>query len=380
VSQALIEDVDVVSDPFVCFGVPGAEVTLDLRVGHIRRFQVEYSGRRIEPLHSAPWVDDPAITEDKALPLTLRFLSGDFFCAPFGANDLELGPQHGASAGTQWRHLETMRFAGGVTARFLLEAPIMGASLLKEFTLRDGHPFLYERHVFLGGNGAIPVANHAMTKFAAGGQLFFSPKAYGFTPRSAQEGDPTRERSRLARPVRFEDFTRVPLTGGGTTDITRYPIAERHEDFVVLVEKASNPLGWFAAVRPDEGDLFLSLKNPQDYPFTFLWFSNGGRDYLPWNGRHRGVLGIEEGRAYADFGHRASIAPNELSDAGIATALTLRPETSAEVRNIIGGLPLDNAWSGVTSVSAEPGRILITDSAGSVLSVPFDQMFFELAK
>jgi hypothetical protein len=372
-----MEDKARVRDPFVSFDVPGAEVTLDLRVGHIRHFQVNYGGRRIAPLHTAPWVDDPDITEDAALPPNLRFLSGDFFCAPFGPSDLEPGPQHGAPANSPWLHLETKRFAGGATARFRLETRILGADLLKELTLRDGHPFLYERHVFLGGNGAVPVANHGMTKFAAGGTLFFSPKTYGFRPRLARESDTGDERSALASPRQFTDFTRVPLADGGTTDITRYPIAERHEDFVVLVERASNPLGWFAAVRTEEADLFLSLKTPEEFPFTFLWFSNGGRDYRPWNGRHSGVLGVEEGRAYAAFGHRASVAPNELSDAGIATALTLRPEGLVEVRNVIGGLPLDGGWSGVASVRATSRRLEITDRTGRLLSLPFDQTFLE---
>ena len=80
--------------------------------------------------------------------------------------------------------------------------------------------------------------------------------------------------------------------GDGTiADLTSYPFASAHEDFVALVENTANDLGWAAALRPDKRDIFLSLKNPRDYPITMMWFSNGGRDYAPWNGRHRGVLG-----------------------------------------------------------------------------------------
>ena len=69
----------------------------------------------------------------------------------------------------------------------------------------------------------------------------------------------------------------------------------------------------------------FTLKNPADFPVTFVWFSNGGRYYSPWNRRHLGVLGLEEGRAYSAYGHAASIAPNPLSEAGIPTALQLSP-------------------------------------------------------
>ena len=87
-----------------------------------------------------------------------------------------------------------------------LQKHILGARLIKEITLRDGHPFVYQRHVFEGGEGAISVASHAMTKFATRGRLSFSPKAYGEAPPNPQESDPARGRSALAYPSRFEDL------------------------------------------------------------------------------------------------------------------------------------------------------------------------------
>jgi hypothetical protein len=60
-----------------------------------------------------------------------------------------------------------------------------------------------------------------------------------------------------------------------------YPGAKRHEDLAVLVEAPGASLGWAAALRSDTSDMMLSLKNPADYPFTYLWFSNGGRFFPP---------------------------------------------------------------------------------------------------
>ena len=47
---------------------------------------IERDGRRIAPLHRAPWVDRPEEVPAEVAP-HLGLLQGDFFCAPFGAPD-----------------------------------------------------------------------------------------------------------------------------------------------------------------------------------------------------------------------------------------------------------------------------------------------------
>ena len=354
----------------------GICATLDLRVGHVRRLVIAADGRKIEPLHTAPWVDDASVIEDEALLPNLRFLSGDFFCAPFGGSDVEEAPPHGWPANAAWTLIgEGDHPKGGTIARYQLARTVMGAEVIKELTVRDGHPFLYERHIFRGGNGAVPVANHAMTRFAAGGTLSFSPKRFGMTPATPLETDPAMGRFHLAYPARFEDLTQAPTAAGGTADVTRYPFADRHEDFVALVEAADSALGWAAAIRPDHGDLFLSLKNPDELPLTMLWFSNGGRDYAPWNGRHVGVLGIEEGRTYAGYGHRASIEANPLTELGIPTALELQEGGEASMRNVIGGIGLPDGWTRVAAIEIAGEGLELVDAGGARRSLPYDAGF-----
>jgi hypothetical protein len=355
----------------------GIRVTLDLRAGHVRALEIEAGGRVLRPLHTAPWVDDPAITGDQSIPPNLRYLSGDFFCAPFGTSDVEQAPPHGWTANSRWQHVETTTEPDGVTARYRLEREVMGAVVEKTFTLRDGHPFLYETHSFTGGEGALPVANHAMVRFPSGGRLSFSAKAFAETPDTAPEPDPKLGRSRLAYPSRTDDPSRMPLASGGTADITSYPFAERHEDLVMLVEAPGHALGWIAAHRPEQQDLFISLKNPADYPVTILWFSNGGRDYAPWNSRHLGVLGIEEGRVYSSYGHKAALAPNPLSTAGIPTVLKLDSNGRAEVRNVIGGLPLPVGAPDLAEVSTANGRLLLRLGDGTQIEAPYDTSFLD---
>jgi len=366
------------SDRFHTIRAKGIDVTIDLAVGHLRSVEIEHEGRRLAPFYTAPWVDDLNVAEDESIVPNLRFLSGDFFCAPFGGTDDTAIPPHGWPANSIWDHVETQTYPlGGSVARFLLRKRLLGARLTKEITLRDGHPFIYERHIFEGGAGAISVASHAMTKFSTHGRLSFSPKAYAETPDRPLESDPVRGRHALAYPARFADLGKAPLAGGGTTDLRAYPIADRHEDFAMLVEASGSRLGWAAAIRESEKEIVLSLKHPRDFPVTMLWFSNGGRDYPPWNGRNVGVLGIEEGRAWSANGFVASVAPNPLSQSGVPTALELNPDGTAEVRHVIGGLPLPQGWTEIAEVSTDGGAITLSDISGGRSSLPFDAAFLE---
>jgi hypothetical protein len=203
--------------------------------------------------------------------------------------------------------------------------------------------------------------------------LSFSPKGWIETPRASRQPSANASRAWLRYPSRSDDLT-LPMADGGVADLTRYPFAERHEDLVMLVEKPGNELGWAAAVRPDMASVFLTLKNPADYPVTILWFSNGGRDFPPWNGRHTAVLGMEEGRTYFASGHKASIAPNPLSDAGIPTALALAPGGDVRVRNVIGSV---DAGSSTAVISVEPGSdvLTLTFDDGNALGLPYDSGF-----
>src|SRR5690606_39497703 len=132
---------------------------------------------------------------------------------------------------------------------------VMGAELTKELRLVDDHPFLYQRHVFAGGQAVgMAVANHAMVSLPNGGRLSFSPKRWWETPTIPLEPDPARGRSLLACPAKSEDPTRFPLAAGGEADITYYPFAARHEDFVAGIEAEGSQLGWTTVARDAESD------------------------------------------------------------------------------------------------------------------------------
>lgn len=364
------------SGQFHTLRAEGIAVTLDLAVGHLRALEVTRQGRIAAPLHLAPWADEPAAAREPETAPNVMALGGDFLCAPFGRNDVEPAPPHGWPANSSWTLVEERALAeGGVVARFLLGKPVFGARLVKELTLRDGHPFLYQRHLFEGGAGAISLAHHVNTRLPAGGRLSFSAKAYADMPDIPQESDPARGRGVLAYPSRTADLSALPLADGGTADLHRYPIAERHEDFVMLVEAAGHALGWTAVLREQTGDLLLVLKDPAVLPVTLLWFSNGGRFYPPWSSRHIAVLGIEDARCWSAYGHAASIAENPLSRSGVPTAFSLQPGGAVEIRHVIGALPVPSGWAPVAAVEPGPAGLAVRDEAGAGLSLPYDAAF-----
>ena len=334
----------------------GISFNFDARTGLLDGFTVEDGGQRIAPLHRAPWVGTYEPMPPDAAPLMAR-LGGDFFCAPF-AVALPGVPLHGWPPNAAWT---VVAHAPGLL-RAVLSHPVSGATLVKELTVADGHPFVYQRHVFIGGNGRLPVSNHANLSLPHGGLIRTSPKRLWETPATAQETDPARGRSALRYPAQSRDPRAFPSLEG-TSDLTQYPWNPRHEDFVVGVEATGHWLGWTAVTRPAEGDLYLSLRNAHALPMSMFWHSNGGRDYAPWSGRHYGCLGVEEGAA----AHMLGVSTEaDLSGPG---ALTLTPAGLAEVRHVIGAI----AWpsgEGVADIVPGDGCITIHGEGGASRQIP----------
>ena len=361
----------------VTLSAKGISVSLDLAVGHIAGMEVEIDGRVLKPLHRAPWVGSPRETLPANLPEGTVRLSGDFLCAPFSVSDVEAAPLHGWPANSEWDAVENGAIAGGRRAVFRLRRKVMGAAVDKVFTLRDGHPFLYQEHIFSGGSGAISVAHHPMTAMRDGGRLAFSPKRVAVTPPTPLEPDPSRGRFMLAYPARAGDLRRFPLAAGGTTDLTDYRMEDRREDFITLVEADHGGPGWTAIARHAEQDLVLVLKNPAELPVTMLWFSNGGRDYAPWSGRHRGVLGIEDGRSA--IGHAASLGDNWLKHEGVATVFALAEGRLVSFRHVIGAVPFANT-DAPGDVEQTADRLRIHGPNGAMKEVPFDGDFLRIGR
>ena len=341
--------------------------------GIISAFVVQDQGRQISMMHKAPWVGSN-ITLPRGAPRHQARLEGDFFCAPFSDASVDGAPLHGWPANGFW-HISPS--TDHKSLRCTLDHLAMGATVQKELSLRDGHPFLYQSHTFIGGQAAISAANHAMISLPNGGDVRFSPKRWFETPADAPEVDPAKGRSSLRYPARSSDPRQFPAADGGTVDLTRYPYGPAHEDFVIGLEAPDSALGWTAVIRPAEGDLFLSLRNPRNLPMTMLWHSNGGRDYAPWNSRHSGCLGIEEGIALPLLDISRRERPDLFNRSGQASALVLTPGSTTTVRHIIGCI----AWptgEPVRDIQLSGDRLNVIGEQGAARWLPIHADFLGL--
>ncbi|MEQ1522901.1 MAG: hypothetical protein ABL936_16660, partial [Aestuariivirga sp.] len=149
---------------YIVLGANGIKIEVDLDIGHIASFTVRIGDQNTAPFHRVSWADDTSSSNDFDFGTAphLERMSGDFFCAPFAASDIEAAPPHGWPANGRWSVFGNKAFKGGHRLTCILERTVLGATIYKELTVRDGHPFLYQRHTLKGGNGKIPVANHAM--------------------------------------------------------------------------------------------------------------------------------------------------------------------------------------------------------------------------
>jgi len=345
-----------------------ARVAVDAGVGNLRELNFAVRGQTLVPLHTAPWLDEPADTLPKDLLPVERHLAGDFFCAPFGASDVEPAPAHGWTANSRWDLVEQT----DASLTLKLRKTVLGSNIHKVLRPATDAPLLYQTHLIKGGAGSLTVAHHPMVRVGSRGCFSCSPKRAVLAAEEAFETG----RNRLELSARTNDLTCVAGTNGLPVDLTHLPIGDAHEDFVTLVEDAENTVGWSAVLRDTEDDIVFILKDPRVLPVTMLWHSNGGRDYAPWNGRHRGVLGIEDGCAAGASGHAAALVPNAVSAEGVSTALALGPDRVHRIAHVIGAVQRPSAWSRVSEITLSGAVLTITGDAGDPITLPFDPDFF----
>ena len=174
-----------------------------------------------------------------------------------------------------------------------------GATVIKNIMLGEDHPAVQQNHELFNLSGNWSYGNHPIldcSKLSEGGaRATLSPFRWGSVYPSIFSNPSAGERQCLQPAATFTSLDSVPLLNGGTADLTYWPSRRGFDDLVMVVsEPASSdqPFAWPAITMGDY--VWFSLKNPQDFPSTLLWMSNGGRNKAPWSGRHLGRIGIEE--------------------------------------------------------------------------------------
>ncbi|WP_305985774.1 hypothetical protein [Roseibium sp. MMSF_3544] len=341
----------------------------DPSIGNLPSLRFRTEGSELKPLHTAHWVGSAEAEADPGMSPSLKRLSGDFFCAPFGANDLEDGPAHGLSANSRWM----LERQSTKDATFRLERPVMGATLRKSIRLCERAPVLYQTHWLEGGEGGVTCAHHPMIRLTGKGRFFASPKRKAITPEQALDAG----RNKLACPGESASIFAFPARSGPDVDLSQLPIGETHEDFVTLIEAEPSSIGWSAILREEEGDIVFFLKDSSVLPITMLWHSNGGRDYWPWNGSHKGVLGVEDGRAAGAEGHRASLCDNAVARCGVPTFFPLASGKTHRIAHVCGAIKTPPGWAEISDIQLGSGELHILERSGARVALPFDTDFFQ---
>ena len=337
------------------------------------RFRVGgVGGRWVQPLHAAPWSEDP---HPPGTPRVASHLRGDFFCLPFG------GPEaHGPTASGRWA--EVAHESEGAEAGLTCRMRVGTGEVEKRVHLRPGHAVVYQRHRVRGLAGPQSFGHHAMLACHAHGRarVSLSPFVHGRVLPEPLEVPP-RGRSALAPGAAFDSLAAVPLAGGGVTDAGAYPARAGAEDLLQVFSDPAGPgaeaagpgVAWSCVAFPDAGFAWFSLREPRVLTGTVLWFSNGGRLYPPWSGRHRGVLGVEDVTSLFNAGRGPSAAPNAATRAGLTTALPC----PLEVRYAFGVFTLPPGAEAVRSITPAPegGRVEAELDTGERVHVPVDVGF-----
>ena len=348
------------------------EVGILENCGHLFPVRFLFEKKIIEPMHIAPWTNEEL---DSSIPPMLKYLRGDFFCAPFGASDLqddETRP-HGASANAKWKNVQITNSS----IKLKLSKNILGAELTKEIRITENESVVYQKHTFRGGNGKIPVGHHAMLKIPSKAYLSFSEYSFGGTPPQAIEIDASMGKSILKYPQQFSDLTSVLGIDDKIIDASVYPFDHNHEDLFMIISKKEVQFGWSAVCCPHEGWLWYSIKNRNILPNTVVWFSNGGRYYPPFSSRHKNVIGIEETVSFFHLGHKASIENNLLNERGFKTYIELNDNKVIEIPYLFGVVKIPSDFEKVKSIDEVKNGIEISDQKGNKVNAKVNLNFIK---
>jgi len=351
-------------------GADGASLSVTETGGHLSDVTFTLpGGAKVRPMHTVPW--QPEELEPGA-PNVLRVLRGDFFCAPFGsdgADPSDPNSTHGLPANGTWR--VTRLTPTSLDAE--LEGPVMGATVTKHVAVRPRENVVYQRHVMTGGAGRLPVGQHAMVHADTPLQLAFAPYTMALTPPVPFEVPP-QGRQLLAEDQVIADITKAKRVDGGTVDVSVFPAAPGFETLWMVVTDRSLPFGWTTATAADQGWVWFGLRNVAELPQTVVWMSDGGRDYAPWNGRHRRCIGLEDICGYFHLGTKRSAADNPVAASGSPTAVTLGGKP-VSISYIFGVAATPAGFGRVKEVVKAPGGISLVDGGGRKAFAAVDLSF-----
>ena len=335
--------------------------------GHLAPVNFHLEGRTVSPYAINPWVDEVVPEE---MPNLIKVLRGDFFCLPFGGSD-HLPHPHGATANNEWSLISSEKNKLVLE----IEPDDIGGKVTKEVSLIDGHHAIYQQHTISGVEGSYNYGHHPIIEFPEQGGPFAirtSPFVHGQVYPGAFEDPANGGYSCLKPGATFSSLDQVPMADGSTTSLAEFPAREGFEDLVLFSAEADK-IAWTAVTL--DGYAWIALKNPQQFPSTLFWISNGGRHYEPWNGRHKRRIGIEDVCSYFHEGVESSRSHSLPDD--IATVSTFSKDQPTVLNHIQMVHPLPEGFGTVENIipDSEGKGVRLVDENGQETLAPVDCSF-----
>ncbi len=333
-------------------------------------------GSVVGPYYVSPWQGEG---QDHRVPV-LRFLRGDFFCMPFGADSRlervdaggavvqEMHEAHGETATQEWQFVGANHSDGIESLTLHMDTRVRAARVRKTVSLRSRQTALYVEHRISDAEGPMTLGHHAT--LSAEQELRISTSSFdlGLTaPGPVVPTDGAGEYYALAPSAEFSDLTAVPSRwkDPNTVDCSVFPA---RRGFVDILSVSTQPRrlakpAWTAAVCETGNYLWYSLKDASVLPTTVMWMENRGRHAAPWSGRNC-CIGLEEVCGYIAEGLAASISDNPIAQRGIPTVHTLSGGDELVVRSIQGVVPVAKGFGAVESVDFVPDGVVFVGSNG----------------
>jgi hypothetical protein len=115
----------------------------------------------------------------------------------------------------------------------------------------------------------------------------------------------------------------------------------------------------FVAVSNPRAGLLLAYVFPSDtFPWTALWYENGGSAYTPYDGKTI-AWGIEFGTCALPLGRIEMLSSGPLLGRPRFGALPARTTLRTSYDAIVQAIPPD--WRGVARIARRDGRLIITE-------------------
>jgi len=284
------------------------------------------AGRQVNPLHVAPWAEEPVAAE---LPGILQRLRGEWPCVPFGYSVTDPsapadwarfnGPSepdeevHGHGSNHPW----TWEEGGEASLRLSIDYPAGNSVKRLVRTIRpdaNAPAVDIELRIEVRDACRLPFGLHPTF------HLPTKPGAARIEPAAFAEGRTYPGTVEPSTPLfaidhAFSALNAVPGRDGGSMDASRLPFAQDTEELLQL----NGIDGSVALANESEGYRVRFTWQKEHFPSLLLWISNRGRKEPPWSGRHL-ALGMEPICSPFGLGPAVARTDNPIAKAGTPTA------------------------------------------------------------